>query len=70
MNGKKIYSKHARKVLGQHGAERNEYYMKMRRPDIFEILEQERQARVAAAEEINLDLLKKYSHIPHKPPTG
>jgi hypothetical protein len=51
---------------GRHGAEKNQYYMKMRRPDIFDILEQERQERIAAGEAENAELLKKYAHIPHR----
>ena len=66
MNGKASYSDHARKMNGKHGAEKNQYYTKMRRPDIFEILERERQERVAASEAENAELLKKYAHIPHK----
>lgn len=66
MNGKATYSDHARKMNGRHSAQKNEYYMKMRRPDIFEVLEKERQQRIAASEAENAELLKKYAHIPHK----
>jgi len=65
MNGKKIVTDHGRKMLGQHSVAKSEYYNKMRRDDIFDILEEERKQRVAAAEALNADLLKKYAHIPH-----
>jgi hypothetical protein len=54
-------------MVEHHGAERNKYYMKMRRSNIFDVLEQERQARVAAAEEINSELLKRYYHATQNP---
>ncbi len=68
MNGKKIVTDHGRKMLGLHSVAKSEYYSKMRRPDIFDLLEEERKQRAAAAEAENADLLKKYAHIPHNPP--
>ena len=67
MNGKKIVTDHGRKMLGQHSVAKSEYYSKMRRADIFDILEEEKKQRAAAAEAENADLLKKYAHIPHTP---
>ena len=68
MNGKKIVTNHGRKMLGLNSVAKSEYYNKMRRNDIFDILEEERKQRVAAAEAENAELLKKYAHIPHTPP--
>jgi ribosomal protein S21 len=67
MNGRLVQSEVSMKNLSRNGVERAKYYNKMRRSDIFDILEQERKQRSEAAERENAELLKKYAHIPSHP---
>ena len=67
MNGRLVQSEVSMKNLSRNGVERAKYYNKMRRSDIFDILEQERKQRSEAAERENAELLKKYAHIPSYP---